>query len=300
MPRRVLTADDRRRIQAFNDAMDKVMSEITEYDPERFNSVRQAVWDAHPLEDEVREAYTKEMLQNSADPLTQLEEQLKLSVFKSDAPWGLVVYRVAYGDDVAWERMLGLLRQGVESIQGQPANQHLFPRHRFEIVDDGGQLEGATMDQLHDKFSKWVVDEYRRNCKESERPSVEEFEADERGNKYGYWGGARYNFFLVVDEVCLESMDQECGPVVKIVQRTGFGGEGYSAEEIEELGPIQEDSNVGWMYMEVDNYVSLLETLSQPGNWEDGYLRPPQLRLQGGFEDAPGSWRRAGNLPASE
>lgn len=125
---------------------------------------------------------------------------MKHRVFKSNAPWGLLVYRVAYGDDVAWRRMLELLQQAVESIQSKPINQHLFPSHRFEIIDDRSQLEGATIDQLHDKFSKWVMEEYRHNCKEDQRPSLEEFEADEQGQKYGYSGGARYNFFLVVDE----------------------------------------------------------------------------------------------------
>lgn len=92
--------------------------------------------------------------------------------------------------------------------------------------------------------------------------------------------------------------------MVKIVQRAVSGEEGYSTDEMEELGPIQEDSvweggatesdleNVGWMYMEVDDYVSLLESLSQPGDWEDEYLRPPQMRWRDDFEDAPGSWRR--------
>ncbi|UNI19586.1 hypothetical protein JDV02_005766 [Purpureocillium takamizusanense] len=309
MAPRVLTEDDRRRIGAFNTAMEQAMSGITEYDPEEFDRVRQAVWDAHPIEDEVREAYAEEDFNNSADPLKEVEATLKHRSFKADAPWGLAVYRVAYGDDAAWDRMLQHLHESVESIQQEPVNQHLYPRHRFEIMDDKSQFDGATISQLRDDFSKWVLQEYRRNCKESERPSVEDSEADEEGRTHGYSGGARYNFFLVVDDICLESMDQACGAVVKAVQRTWSAerdeGGRYSVEEIQELGPIQDDSvweggltessleNVGWMYMETTDYVSSLESLSQPGNWEDEYLRPPQLRWQEDFDDAPGSWRRA-------
>lgn len=243
------------------------------------------------------------MLQKSADPLKGVDAELE--GFKPDAPWGLLVYRVTYGDHATWERMLALLDDPVEAVGHQPANKHLHPRHQFEIVNHQNQLDGATMSQLHEKSCEWVVDEYRRNCEEDKRPSVEAFKADKEGESHGYAGGARYNFFLVVDDVCLESMDQPCGPVVKLVQKAGFGEDNYTAEEIEELGPKQEDSvweggvteseyeNVGWMYIEVSDYVAFQERLCDPGNWEDQYLRPPQLRLQDGFEDAPGSWRRA-------
>lgn len=36
-----------------------------------------------------------------ADPLRQVARTINLDQFEPDAPWGLVVYRTAYGDDVA-------------------------------------------------------------------------------------------------------------------------------------------------------------------------------------------------------
>lgn len=198
--------------------------------------------------------------------------------------------------------MLGHLSEAVEHLPLEEANKHLHSRHRFEIVDNKSELQGATIEQLAEKFSKWVIDEYRSNCNEEDRPSAEELEAAD-----GYSGGTGYNFFLVVDDVCLETMDEDYGPVVKIVQG-GLSGprwEPYSAEEIEEEGPIQEDSmweggvtecefeNVGWMYMEVCDYVVVQERLSDAWNWEDQYLRPPQLRIEDGHGYALVPWRRA-------
>jgi hypothetical protein len=108
---------------------------------------------------------------------------------------------------------------------------------------------------------------------------------------------------LVVDEICLESLDQPCGAVAKFVQRA-FQSD-LSAEEIKELGgPREADSewedgvtenefeNVGWMYMETTDYVAFQHRLVSPENWEDEYVRPPQLRRSDPFERAPGSWRR--------
>lgn len=87
---------------------------------------RQAVWDAHPIEDDAREAYAAEVWHIAADPLKEVEAEISSREFKPDAPWGLVVYRVAYGDDAAWERMLGLLDEAVEPDELDLVNKHLF------------------------------------------------------------------------------------------------------------------------------------------------------------------------------
>lgn len=307
IPRRLLTAEERQRVNAFSEALETALSQVDGKDIDGRLRIRAEVEEAHPLTQEVRDAWSLETIAQFADPLRNVADEISFGKFKPDAPCGLVVYRTAYGNDVAWNRMLEELNDTIDFLQYGPVpNPELYHRHRFEIMNDRSQFEAATIDSLHEKFSMWVVDEYRANCKEDYRPSVEEFTADTVGKESGYVGGARYNFFLVVDEICLESLDQECGAVVKVVQRAGHASEGdsYSAEEIQEMGPRQEDSdweggvtesefeNVGWMYMETPDYAAVNERLADPGDWEDHYLRLPQLRSLVGFKDTPGSWRR--------
>lgn len=72
-----------------------------------------------------------------ADPLRQVARTINLDQFEPDAPWGLVVYRTAYGNDAAWRRMLDELQDPVASLPYKPApNPELYARHRFEIMDD--------------------------------------------------------------------------------------------------------------------------------------------------------------------
>ncbi|KAG8413088.1 hypothetical protein J3459_015814 [Metarhizium acridum] len=66
----------------------------------------------------------------------------------------LVVYRTAYGNDAAWNRMLDVLHGPVDSLQYEPApDPELYPRHRLEIMNDQSQFEGVTADALREKFS---------------------------------------------------------------------------------------------------------------------------------------------------
>ncbi|KAM3433148.1 hypothetical protein NHJ13734_006585 [Beauveria thailandica] len=303
MPRRVLTDEERHRVNAYEQALEAALREVDRSDYDARSRVAQAVELAHPLSAEIREAMAQERTAQFADPLRKVASTINLDRFKPDTPWGLVVYRTAYGDDAAWRRMLDELQDPVTSLPYEPApNPELYTRHRFEIMDDQSQFQGAAMQALRDRFSAWVVDEYRANLNEEHRPSVEEINVD----KAISLAGARYNFFLVVDDICLESLDQACGPVVKLVQAAGHEGLDYSlsAEEIQERGPKEEDSeweggltedefeNVGWMYIETSDYAVFQEYLAEPENWEDEYLRPPKLRSLDGFEDAPGSWMK--------
>lgn len=212
MPRRVLTAEERQRVNAFSEALETALSQVNSKDTDGRFRVEAEVEKAHPLSEEVREAWALEKLAQFADPLQEVAVQINFGQFKPDAPWGLVVYRTAYSNDAAWNRMLDELQDSIESLQYEPTpNPELYPRHRFKIMDDQTQFKGATIDALRKKFSAWVRDEYRINCKDDQRPSNEELDADMAGTDGNLFGGTRYNFFLVVDEICLESLDQECG-----------------------------------------------------------------------------------------
>lgn len=113
--------------------------------------------------------------------------------------------------------------------------------------------------------------------------------------------GARYNFCLLIDDICLESLDKMFSPVMKLVTRNWAAGEqdleGKGEEEWEDPGyeggvSNNEFEDVGWMYKDVSEYVDIQESLHDPSNWVDDYKRPPLRSWDDEYETAPGFWRR--------
>ncbi|KAM3513350.1 hypothetical protein MY11210_003034 [Beauveria gryllotalpidicola] len=77
-----------------------------------------------------------EKIARLADLLRQVASTINLDRVKPDAPWGLVVYRTVYSDDVAWRRMLDELQDPVVSLPYKSApNLELYTRHRFKIIN---------------------------------------------------------------------------------------------------------------------------------------------------------------------
>jgi hypothetical protein len=94
------------------DELQNAMAAIIEFDPDKVTAARDAVTKAHPISKDLWQAYSAEQEAEIAEPLKELSNSLFL---KPDAPWGLAVYRVSYSDDAAWDRMLSILRQNIES-----------------------------------------------------------------------------------------------------------------------------------------------------------------------------------------
>ncbi|KAK1763087.1 hypothetical protein QBC33DRAFT_550320 [Phialemonium atrogriseum] len=297
---RRLTGAERARVKAYLDAEHKAMAEITEYDPDRIREARAAVMQAHPIDAALREAYSAELLKNMADPLDPMDKALNCPFLKPDAPWGLVVYRVSYGDDAAWEHILAQINENLkESLEGND-RQDLLARHQLVVMNNRLQFDGATTDQVRKHFSKWVVDELRRNWQDQPIP-------DDQVAKLGaddgmiYSAGTRYNFCLLVDNVCLESLAKMPSPVVKLVEKRwvpdvqDLGKEEGEGDNSGWEGGVtnNEFEDVGWMYMYVHDYVDIQNYL-HGDNWTDNYVRPPLMRFESKFETAPGFWRRDG------
>jgi hypothetical protein len=311
MPR-LLSDADRSRMQAYLDAMQTAMGEITEYDPDRVREACEAVAKAHPIDDALREAYEAEMNGGKTvsegfewmhDPLiTEYHERVK-----PDAPWGMVVYRASYGDDAAWERMLAQLNESLEGYDSEES-KGILARHQLVVMDDRQQFQGATTDQVREHFDKWTVDELRRNWREQPVPEEEfaKFVADDEMDH----AGLRYNFCLLVDDLCLESLDKMPGrPVVKLVSKHWAP---YAEDELDQLqcdlddGPEEdiprweggvsnsEGEDIGWKYMEVSDYVQKHNDLYDYQDWADEYVRPPFMDWDYNLETAPGFWQRSG------
>lgn len=131
---------------------------------------------------------------------------------KPDLPWGFSIYRCTYKDDKAWERVLQLLQDSVEQFLEEGAPE-LIPHHQLVINDDVTKFDGATSHEIRDHFNAWV---------EEQLPLVANY--PERLHMFGgscpeYSLGARFNYALFVDDICLESLDHMTSPVVKILYK---------------------------------------------------------------------------------
>jgi hypothetical protein len=276
--------------------MQKAMAGIPEYDPEKVKAALQAVVKAHPIDDALREAYSAELEARMADPLTVLNE---CNFLKPDTPWGLVVYRVSYSDDAAWDRMISSLRQDIDSslAKYQKLQPQLSSRHQLVIMDDKAKFAGANLETIRDHFTGWCINELRRNWRSGLVPAIE----DEMSGSTNYLeqAGPRYNFCFLVDDICLESLERMANPVVKIVSRdwTPDSQDDEPEEEEDRLNweggeTNSEYEDVGWMYVNAYDYVDVQNDLQDGSDWADMYVRPPLMRFEDDFDQAPGFWRR--------
>lgn len=249
-------------------------------------------------------AAAEKLLRDMPDSLQGLGEAVTIEDLKPSAPWGLAVYRTTYGDDAAWGRMRDALSGAVaNALELYGCTEDLLPRLSHAFIEDQATLGGAGVRDIRRRFTSWAAEELRRNWRVDETPPTEE-EARRAGmGGAGYFAGTRYNYCLLVDEVCLESLDRIASPVVKLVKKDFYdeeeGGGGRSrvvASSSWEGGVTDcEEEDVGWMYLPVADYVDCCDQLHDPEFWYNGfYVRPPLTFLNRDFASAPGFWRREG------
>ncbi len=305
MAAHLFTDAQRDSILAHNDARRKALGEIPEYDAGRVGEALAAVYRAHPVDDDLRAAFSRITAIGAGNPLGLVEEATNCRLLRPGAPWGSVVYRTSYGDDAAWERMLARIGEVARTSLEDAFRPDLLALHQLVVMDDRARFEDATPDLVRGHFRKWAVEELGRHWRE---PPMPEDKVGEAGidDEVVSCAGTRYNFCLLVDDICLESLDKMWSPVVKLVRRSWVP---YGEEELDDLrGEEEEDDednpgweggvtnnefeDVGWMYGYVTDYVSLQNRLHDEGNFADDYMRPPLMQFLDGFHDAPGSWRR--------
>lgn len=250
-------------------------------------------------------AAAEKLLRDMPDSLQGLGEAVTMEDLKPSAPWGLAVYRTTYGDDAAWGRMRDALSGAVaKGLELYGCTDSLLPRLSHASIEDRATLGGAGVRDIRRHFTAWAAEELRRNWRVGETPPTEE-EARRAGmGGAGYFAGTRYNYCLLVDEVCLESLDRIASPVVKLVKKDfydeeegGGGRSGVAASSGWEDGVTEsEEEDVGWMYLPVADYVDCCDQLHDPEFWYNGfYVRPPLTFLNRDFASAPGFWRRDGH-----
>ncbi|KAJ5875525.1 uncharacterized protein N7473_012872 [Penicillium subrubescens] len=106
-----------------------------------------------------------------------------------------------------------------ENARG-PEAADMLPYHQLIIKNDPKKFDGATSHEVRDHFNIWVAEQLPL-VSSSPRCLQQELREDkpyhQPGPEYGF--GARYNFALFVDDICLESLDHMHRPVVKIMSK---------------------------------------------------------------------------------
>ncbi|KAI0406598.1 putative muramidase [Xylaria palmicola] len=227
----------------------------------------------------------------SAQALNRESDRIKAQMIRPalrDKVWGFVVYRCAGRNEAAWQRMIDLLNDTVAEGLKDENREDLLPYHHLRTVDD----DGATTHAVRDHFHQWVPQDIQSRLPEGSTASAEDLESS------GATSSPRYEYCLLVDDLCLESLDYPSlnSPIVKLVARH-WG----PLDEVERQAPIHPDfhdgqteyaeEDVGWMYMPVryclDRYDALIRS-----DWEDVYMRPPYIEGNETEDEFPGHWRR--------
>ena len=292
----------REKVQAFLDARENVFKKRRLADaPDRLCESITTIWAA--VDVDVREELKAMRVYGySSDSLDGIDEVLNPYELKLDTPWGMVVYRASYRDDAAWEQMVRqLLKELVEGLEIS-GRLDLLPRHRFVLMDDRSKFDGATPERVREHFNKWVPEELKRNWREPPMPDkvFAKVQSGERTELDHI--GVRYNFCLLIDDICLESLDEKLSgdPVVKLVYKREVPYLKDVEYEEERTSPWEggmtdnEFENVGWMYREVLDYLRIHDLLPDADNfWDEAYYkRPPLMEWEDDFERTPGHWRR--------
>lgn len=201
--------------------------------------------------------------------------------------------------------MLQLIQRKVQqtvelSLSPGQERTELLESHDLVIHDKLEQLNSATSHEVRDHFNDWVAGQLPKVVKTHEvlqRLMEEHKKIPDFGPEYPL--GARLNFALFVDDVCLESLVHMDQPVVKILYKQW--GNLTIEERKYKIDPDwhdgvteEEEEDVGWMYMSVIDYVDMYDKFewAHTGVWHNTYLRPPQMMdYYNDRESQPGFWR---------
>ncbi|KAL4808172.1 hypothetical protein BDV18DRAFT_158284 [Aspergillus unguis] len=228
---------------------------------------------------------------NPREDLSRIDDSLAdrpWTALKGNTHWGFVVYRCTYKDNnPQWQRMLNALNIGITEGLEIYERPDLLSSHRLTVMDDAAKYDGATAHDVRDYFHAWVTGELPTVLKDPIIWDDAVLGTNEEGAVQMQLG-ARYNFCLLVDDVCLESLDRMERPVVKLLCRfQGYrepGDRGYGVHPEFEDGEMEfDEEDVGWMYMSVGEYCSHYKDLVDANNWYLTYVRPPGMMFMNDY-----------------
>ncbi|KFZ11689.1 hypothetical protein V502_07453 [Pseudogymnoascus sp. VKM F-4520 (FW-2644)] len=209
-----------------------------------------------------------------------------------DSVWGFVIYRCVEGNDAAWNSILEQLQSRIQEDLKDEQFQDLLLFHDLHVIDDKSLYE-ASVDEVRAHFQAWVPKNLEARLHPGTKCTISDVD---------YLSvdiTPRYKYCLVVDEICLESVEhpEGLGPVVKLVCRD-WECLWSPEEKLQGVQPpfhdgITEyyDEDVGWMYMPLLFYMDKYDNFHD-WCWDDMYVRPPFIDGSEDETDMVGRWRR--------
>ncbi|KAJ5357649.1 hypothetical protein N7541_004807 [Penicillium brevicompactum] len=256
-----------------------------------------------PFHQIIRKVWDPTMTLHRNHPFPGIEITRSDPQNKPNLPWGFCIYRCTFKDNVAWSKMIQLIRQNVQKslelcLPPGEERAELLEAHDL-VIHDEPKFDGATSHEVRDHFHGWVAEQLPKVFETPETLQMmlqSHSDTDQHpGPEFGL--GARFNLALFVDDICLESMDHMREPVVKIMYKPW--GDLSPEERNYKIDPEwhdgttgEWDEDVGWMYMSVGDYVDMYDRYAWTDDyiWIDEYSRPP---LMNSCDKAklPGFWR---------
>jgi hypothetical protein len=253
-----------------------------------------------PSADVLRTAEILKEFQSGPKQYRRTEDSLAHFYLRPDTKWGFVIVRAVYGpsSDARWAQMLEIFRANVEDTLTMYDQTELLQRHETTIIEDEATLDGADSYTARRAFRAWVAADLPQRLRDD---CLEE------------WGGhtqvrdkllsndphtapntihpaslvpPRWQYCIFVDEDCLRSLDKGPedpelkDPVLKILTTD------WELEEVEvpteeftrdwEGGETDDGAEeVGWMYMDMSDYVATYDRLTSSAfSWHELYERP--------------------------
>ncbi|KAF5514919.1 putative sterigmatocystin biosynthesis P450 monooxygenase STCB [Colletotrichum fructicola] len=226
------------------------------------------------------------MLGNEVETYDSICYEIGNDDLKPNAPWGFAVYRTCYSDESSWRKMRQHIETCIQDTVGHPLHhvrRTLRSRHQVTFIEDKQSLGSAGPVEVKVHFDTWARQELARNWKErSETPEVGLFPyGGPPSPKQMMFYGARYNVCMVIDDVCLQSVDEtrkHTGPVALLLKREW---QPIRFREGEDVHPDYEDGWMidhdegpnGWIYVRASNYVQQYNDLNEWYNdWDEDHM----------------------------
>jgi hypothetical protein len=220
-----------------------------------------------------------------------IKEKLNYYYMNPGAPWGFVIYRTVYGKESehSWGRMLEEIRDAVAETLSQENSKEpekLLPYFVLTVMEDESRFAGADSHTIRQAFRNWVAEDLPPRLRDPDRyGGIDNLRAmirnhgirNKEHNHPWYHAPPRWNFCLLVDDICLRSLDHPLSnsTVIKIVHTDFDDGRCKDIAEGWEDGETDEpEEDVGWMHIYASEYVEWYERLQAPQDWIDMYQRP--------------------------
>ncbi|EUC49057.1 hypothetical protein COCMIDRAFT_2120 [Bipolaris oryzae ATCC 44560] len=228
-----------------------------------------------------------------------IETSLSHPYLQSDTKWGFVIIRAAYGpsSDALWAQFLEIFRANVEETLRLEEELDLLPRHEITIIEDETTLAGADSYAARRAFRAWVANDLPQRLRGSYLEELggltqvrEKLLSNDAHNAPGTTHPAslvppRWKYCIFVDQDCLRSVakgpeePELKDPAMKILTTD------WERDEVEvpieeftrdwDGGETNDDAEeVGWMYMDMTDYVTVYDRLTGTFAWEEYYQRP--------------------------